>query len=214
MKLKRQPQLYLGIRGWCMLDSPCSETRYHATVASVYTALLLWKLWKFLGPFWITPWVLWDATGHDRALPAMRIWPSAKNWTTGWTLVAGRHCKWPAGYSFLQNPVLTAANDRQCMAGKFQSNVYMVTLPIMLWTQGSVALGPRATNHAFRCMMAKGTKLANQCKCMRQNKWMPHALSCWDQGQRRPRVETCFVTWSTNTPHPSCLVWHPKPSKM
>ena len=41
-----------------------------------------------------------------------------------------------------------------------------------------------------------------------------NTLSCWGQGGRWPRIETCYVTLSTNTPQSSCLVWHPKPSNV
>ena len=198
-------------------DDACSirpKTRYHATAASVYTALLLWNLWKFPESFWITPWVFWNVTSHNSSPPATEKWSSASFKAIGHLFWVGRHCMWLVGQNFLQNSVLTATEDRQYMARNFQSNVCMVTLPIILWTQGSVALGTRATSHAYRCMMAKDTKLVNQCKCMQQNKWMPHALSCWDQGHRQPRIEMCFVTLSANTPHSSCLVWHPKPKTM
>ena len=48
-----------------------------------------------------------------------------------------------------------AAEGKQGMAMHFQSNVCTTTLLIMLWTQGRMVLDPRATNHAFPCMMAK-----------------------------------------------------------
>ena len=70
------------------------------------------------------------------------------------------HC-WPVGTRDGRSAIyscrilqLTAAEGKQCMAWNFQANVCMATLPIMLWIQGSVALGTRATNHAFQCMMA------------------------------------------------------------
>ena len=50
---------------------------------------------------------------------------------------------------------LTATADQQCKVWDFRTNVCTDTLPIMQWTQGSMALDPRAINHAFQCMMAR-----------------------------------------------------------
>ena len=57
-------------------------------------------------------------------------------------------------------PYFAVAEDKQSMAMHFQSNVCTTTLPIMLWTQGSVILDPRIIDQAFQCMMIKEVKCA------------------------------------------------------
>ena len=54
---------------------------------------------------------------------------------------------------------LTAAEGKQGMSMQFKANVCPTTLLIILMTQRRMALDPRATNHAFRCMMAQEIKL-------------------------------------------------------
>ena len=48
-----------------------------------------------------------------------------------------------------------ASESKKGHGNVFARYVCTTTLPIMSWTQGSVVLDPRATNHAFQCMMAE-----------------------------------------------------------
>ena len=63
----------------------------------------------------------------------------------------------------------------QCICKK----MFATTSLIMFKTQRSVVLDPRATNHAFQCMMAKGAKCAiqYQMKCTKTHRGT-QPLSC------------------------------------
>ena len=127
-------------------------------VASVYTALHLWGLHKSQGCFWNTP---WGGVGDHRQRGNTTGHPLTKNYAMGYGCLVDRQYRWPTSHNFLQKPVLTTTEDRQGMAMHFKANVCTTNLPIMLWTQGSMVLDPRTTNHAFQCMMAQEAKVCN-----------------------------------------------------
>ena len=91
--------------GWCMLDLSRPEIHRYATVASVCTALCLWKLHESQGRFWNTPWTLWEVTGQEEWSPAMEKWPSTSCEALSQQFMAGRHWRWLIGHLFLQNSV-------------------------------------------------------------------------------------------------------------
>ena len=156
MKLKRLSQLCVGMRGWCMLNLPCSETWYHATVASVYIAVLLWKLRKSWGCFWTTPWAFWNTTGLGIRSLGRGICSSVKYWAIGWTLMVGRHYKWPAGYCFLQNPAVDSNIGQAVYGMKFSSKCEHGHTPYH--AMDSKERGSRHSGHQLCILMHDGLR--------------------------------------------------------
>mgnify|MGYP003702484299 CR=1 FL=1 len=115
---------------------------------------------------------------------------------------AGRQ-KLPAEDSFDSNRGQTAYGIG------FQAHVSSVMFPIMCWTQGSMALDPRAINCAW---WPEWSSLPFDVKMHAITQMRTKTLSCRRQGSRWPRIKAHYITRSMNVPWLSHLVWHPKPS--
>ena len=146
----------LGMREWCMLDSSRPKTRCHSIVASVYTVLPLWKFWKSPRLLWIIPWVFWDATGQRKGSPAMRNELSANRCDTDWTVMAGRHCIWPAGQKFLHNPIGDSSRGQVVYGMEFSSKCEHGRTPYH--AMNSRERGPRPSGHQLCISMHDGLR--------------------------------------------------------
>ena len=132
-------------------DWPRPEIHCHGTIASVYTALSPENLHKSQECF----------SGHWEASPAKQKHHRPNGMITGHIFVYrpkidGRPALYLADRPKLPaEPAIDSSRGQAVYGMEFQANVCMNTLPIMQWTQGSMALDPRAINHAFQCMMAQ-----------------------------------------------------------
>ena len=153
-------------------------------VASVCSALYLWKLCQLLWHFWTTLGAFWEAIGQNIEPSAKGDWSSTKTKALGQVFVADRHWIWSIDHLFLWKAPVAAAEGKQNMPIHLQDNVCTTTPLIMFKTQRCVVLDPRTTNHAFQCMMAKGAKCATQyqLKCTKEHIRGPQPLSCLSRG--------------------------------
>ena len=138
--------LCLGIRRWCMLGTQLARKTRTVPLPPLFVLPCLSENCQnsITGSLHVT-----EHHRLDRIPTGIPEFPPAVLWFTGHSKIAGRHWILPVGRNFMQKTVLTANKEQTVHGMGFQAYVSMVMLPIMLWTQRSMTLDPRAINGAW-----------------------------------------------------------------
>lgn len=139
-------------------------------------------------------------------------WPPASQEAIGHLYSAGRHYILPVGTKFLQRTVWQQQQTDSAWYGILSICKHgQCFLSCMgLKEAWPLVLGPSIMH--LGAWWPKEPRLPFNVKkrCMQHTKWEPSPYHVKIKGPSDMRIEACFATWSTNTPHSSHLVWHPQ----